>query len=105
MGLMQKRKGGRIEREFVQLLEKNGIKAHKTPLSGAIVGYKGDIIMELDGKRYQVEVKSRASGEGFKKLDEWLGANDYLFLKQDRCDPRVYMTWESFINLVKEKQC
>ena len=46
-GRSAKRKGSRVEREIVKLLNDDGIDAHKQPLSGALDGWKGDIKIVL----------------------------------------------------------
>ncbi len=97
MGKMQRDKGYRVEREIVNYLKNNGIPAKRVPLSGASEGFKGDII--IDGS-LKAEVKARK--DGFKQIYDWLGDNDYLFLKANRKPVLVVMHIDEFIKLLKE---
>ena len=53
-----------------------------------------------DKPPWKVEVKARANGEGFKKLEEWLGDNEFLVLRKDRSEPMVCMSWKTFKRLL-----
>ena len=98
MGARSRNKGARREREIVQLHRAAGIAAHRVPLSGAVPGYAGDVI--LDGlSDLRCEVKGRASGGGFRTLERWLGDHDLLFLKRDRQDPLVVVPWKTWLRL------
>jgi hypothetical protein len=46
-------------------------------------------------------VKARASGEGFKTIEKWLGENDALFLVRDRQEPMVVLPWATWERLLK----
>jgi len=100
MGAKSRRKGGRIERELVNLHRDAGIDAQRVPLSGATGGaFSGDIrVGELVG-----EVKARASGEGFKTLERWLGKQDMLFLRRDRAAPLVVLPWRVYVELMRAR--
>lgn len=104
MGKPSRDKGARVERELVAALNEVGLDAKRVPLSGAARGFKGDIIISNEftsytRKTWQVEVKARKDGSGFKTLEAWLGDNDFLFLKRNNADPIVVMSWDSFLNL------
>ena len=93
MGNSAKRKGTRVENIVVKAINRAlGCEAAKrVPLSGAADGFKGDvhIRLTLDGQPriLHCEVKARKGGAGFKTLERWQGANDLLFLREDRkCD-------------------
>ena len=101
MGKSERRKGNRVEREIVRMLNGAGIPARRVPLSGACEGFEGDIVI---GDGYKAEVKARKSGEGFKQIDAWLGAKDFLFLKRDRGTPTVVMPWEMFVELARAEK-
>lgn len=91
MGKMQRRKGGRVERELVAAFKALGIPAERVPLSGGAGGsFTGDIRV---GK-WVAEVKARKGGAGFKVLEGWLGTNDLLILKRNHADPLVVLPWE-----------
>lgn len=99
MGKMQRDKGARNERLFVEACEQAGLDAERIPLSGAVKGsFAGDV--RVSG--YLGEVKVR--GSGFKTLYEWLehdGA-DFLALRADRKGWLVVMPFEVFSKLVKD---
>jgi hypothetical protein len=101
MGLKSPRKGSRIERELVQLHRGAGIPAERVPLSGAAGGtFSGDLRV-AGGMR--AEVKARASGEGFRVLERWLGEMDLLFLRRDRSKPLVVMPWTVYEQLMDRR--
>src|SRR5262249_29616911 len=84
-GRSPKRKGGRVERELVRLLLEHGLVCARVPLSGGLGGvWSGDIHLELLGRTYRVEVKSRAR---LATLHRWLSAADLLLLKANRLQP------------------
>ena len=91
-----KRKGSRVEREIVKMLNDDGIEARKQPLSGALDGWKGDIEIVIQGQPVIAEVKARKDGAGFATLERWKGGNDLLFLKRDRAEPMVVMDYGTF---------
>jgi len=93
-GRRSRDKGGRREREFVELHRAIGLDAHRVPLSGAVGGqYAGDLRISVRGVTLTAEVKGRASGSGFVTLERWLGEHDLLLLKRDRADPLVVLPW------------
>ena len=107
-GSSAKRKGSRVELEIVKLHEALGVPARKQPLSGALGGdWAGDIdIGPLDIGRdylmgYRAECKARRDAGCWKTIKRWLGANGALFLKQDRCDPLVVLSWSTYSVLVR----
>lgn len=99
-GRASKRKGSKIEREFVELHRALGLDAKRVPLSGAAAGWKGDIKVIVRGREITGEVKARASGSGFVTLEKWLGDNDLLLLKRDRAQPIVVLPWHVWAWLV-----
>jgi Holliday junction resolvase len=105
MGAMQRRKGGRIEREIVALHKAAGVHAERVPLSGAAGGgYSGDVdvyALGRDAAPLVAEVKARANGEGFATLARWLGDNDALFLRQNNAEPLVCLPMRSWWRLLR----
>lgn len=103
----QKRKGTRVENEIVKLFIKEGFKARRQPLSGAIQDFPHDVrVTDLFGGT-TVEVKARKSGGGFTQLDRWKGSADLLILKRDFKEPMVYMSWnlyKEYLNEYKENR-
>ena len=103
MGRSQKQKGYRVERKLVHMFEHEGIQARRQPMSGAIVGFPHDLVVDILGGS-SVEAKARANGEGFKTIQRWKGNAEILLLVEDRQLPTVVLDWKYFINLVKESK-
>ena len=89
MGLSQRAKGLRRERELAHLLD-----GHRVPLSGAGEGYPGDV--KALGLTW--EVKSRA--RGWRTLYRWLENSDALALKADRHPWLVVLPLDTFQRLL-----
>lgn len=83
-GKAPKRKGDRLERATVSLLQAHGIAAKRVPLSGSVAGYEGDVVATVAGREVVLECKSRAN---FTTLYNWLENRDALVLKADRREP------------------
>src|SRR4029450_9000360 len=75
-----------------------GFEAHRVPLSGAVREYPGDLMIDVWG----AEVKCRGGGSGFTLLERWLGKNDLLFLRRDRSEPMVVLSWTTWARLAEE---
>jgi hypothetical protein len=87
-GRAPRRKGDRIERELVDLLQRAGIAGERVPLSGSVGGkFRGDISIPLLGIDRCCEVKAR--GDGFGLLYRWLTDRDLLIVRADRREPLV----------------
>ena len=82
-------KGSRFEREIVNELRSAGLDAYRVPLSGAAIGYKGDVHIRLGDRNLSLEAKSRASG--FKFIYEEIQGHDLLAIKTDRSEPLLIM--------------
>lgn len=98
MAKMQRDKGQRRERELVHKHLDIGIKSERVSDSGAsgYRGFKHDIDVYAFGEDEAPligEVKARKNGAGFKVIDNWLGENDFLALKQDRQDWVMVVPW------------
>lgn len=103
MGKASRDKGGRRERQVVNLLRGLGLPARRVPLSGASEGFEGDVEFALStaqSHHLRAEVKGRKNAAGFKMVLNWLGENDALFLIADRSEPVVVLPWETFQILV-----
>src|SRR6516164_5397133 len=105
MGAMQRRKGGRIEREIVAAHKALGIHAERYPYSGGTLfrGSGHDVDIYINGKNnvpLVTEVKGRKSGTGFKVLEQWLGNSDALFLKRNNADSLVVLPWRVWTQLI-----
>ena len=102
MGKMQRDKGNRVERELNKYFQDNGFFSKKVPLSGAVEHYKGDLILKLMEKEYQIEVKARK--DGFKTIHQFLKSNDILALKANNKPFLLVFEIDKFIEIVKEYQ-
>lgn len=101
MTAASKRKGSAEERAIVKFFESLGWTAKRVPLSGGADGFPGDVYAyDKSGRKYRIESKRRASGDGFKTLRRWLGDNNFLWLREDRCEGMVVMSSETFKELV-----
>ena len=96
-GRSSKRKGGRIERLAVKMLSEVS-EAARIPLSGAIEGWKGDVSVYLQGKKFVAEVKGRKNP--LKTIDNWIGEHDMLLIKPDYKPFYVVFTEKSFKEFV-----
>lgn len=100
-GRSNRRKGGVVERQIVHNHTAVGVGCLRVPLSGAAVGYKGDIKIDiLDG--LTGEAKSRKGGSGFKTIRRWLGDHDVLFLKEDGAPPMAVIPWPLYSRMVAQ---
>jgi hypothetical protein len=104
-GAGHRRKGDRIEREFVQRHLDLGIKAERYPLSGASrfrgSGHDVDVyVFGNDAAPLAAEVKARANGAGFTTLEKWLGEFDLLALRRDNTDPIIVLPWRTWAALL-----
>ena len=91
-----KEKGDRDERGLIANLADHDIDAHRVPLSGAVEGYEGDVIIE---DKYVVECKVRA--RGFQQIYGWLEKHvDFLTIRQDRAERLVVMRESMFIRML-----
>lgn len=93
-----RKKGDGFERELVKLFHHHGMYAVRTPMSGAIQGFEGDVIVTIGDRRERIEAKRRKSG--FKTLYRWLGDNYILALRDDQCEPLLLMRADDFADLI-----
>ena len=108
MGKMQRAKGARVERKFVNLHKEMGVPAERAPYSGAVKGrltdMQGeDIKIEINGVNVTAEVKARK--EGWKTIYDQIARTDILFLKANNKDPLVVLQWDTWAWLLKEITC
>jgi Holliday junction resolvase len=106
VGAMQRRKGGRIEREIVNLHKEEGVHAERVPLSGAThhngAGHDVDVYpWGTQRAPLCCEVKGRGTGGGFKTIETWLADNDVLFLRRDNTEPLAVMPWRVYLRLIR----
>jgi len=92
-------KGIRLERLAVDILQSYGLDAKRVPLSGAMRGYKGDVVVTINGQPLQLECKSRKAG--FKLFYDAIEAgNCGLVLKTDREAPLICVPLRAFAALL-----
>jgi hypothetical protein len=112
MGKMERDKGNRVEREFVNWLKEHGIHAERVPLSGA-TRYQGrDHDVDIypwgtGGRTLHGEVKARREGAGSTLLRRWLGERDFLVLHEDRESDLVVVpksTWLALLKTIAEQR-
>jgi hypothetical protein len=105
-GARHRRKGGRVEREIVQLHRDLGVHCERYPYSGATRFRNGshDLDLYLFGKEQApavCEVKARKNGSGFTTLERWLSDYDALFLKRNNREPMVVLPWRVWRSLLE----
>ena len=98
-GVGPRRKGCAFEREIVAALQKLGIAAERVPLSGAVKTsrFDHDISCPVRGLDRRIEAKRRR--RAFTTIDNMLGANFALVVRDDRSRALVIMTLSSFAEL------
>ena len=97
-GRSAKRKGGAFELEVAKTFERHGLTARKTPMSGAIPGWEGDVLVNINGRRERVECKRRKAG--FGTLTRWLAGNWLLAVRDDHNEALIVMRLDDFAQLI-----
>lgn len=97
MSRAQRDKGARAERELVHLLTAAGIKARRVPLSGAVEGFGGDLLVEDGDGEARWESKVRGDGNGFSLLYRWIEDAAVLAVRADRKPWLVVVRLEDWI--------
>ena len=95
-----RQKGDRLEREIVQLFQRHNILAKRTPMSGAIAGWEGDVIIKIGDKSERIECKRRKAG--FGTIYRWLAGNYLLAIRDDQTEPLIVMRAADFVQIVAE---
>ena len=95
-----KAKGRRAEHDIAKRHIELGVPAKRMPLSGSLGGEWSDDVELPYG---HVEVKSRANAAGWRVIIGWMKQCPAIFLKQDRVDPLVVLTWATYADLVAHK--
>ena len=98
-GAAPRRKGDRLERVLVRVLEQRGILSVRVPQSGAKGGrYRGDLMMPLCGRELVAEVKHH--GASFRRLYAWL--RDLLLIKTDHQDVLVVLPLQLAVEILDQ---
>ena len=96
-----KSKGDREELNLVHAARDVGLRARRIPLSGAVEGFKGDVIIKDQRENdWTIECKHRAAG--FKTIYAWLADYiDVLTIRADRQPRLVVMREDTFFELLQ----
>lgn len=91
-------KGTKLEKFVANQLSDVGIRAHRQPGSGIFADWPHDAQFYLGDQPFIVECK--AWKDGWRTGDKAMGAADIMVIKRDYGEPRVYMPWNVFRQLV-----
>jgi hypothetical protein len=101
------KKGRRLEVSTRKALEAMGVKrVVLQPGSGAygtrndIKFLQGDLSVQIAGRTFALECKSRADDSGFKVIKDWMQGCDVLVIKQDRQPAMHVLSDEAWLHLV-----
>jgi Holliday junction resolvase len=97
-GKKSRDKGGREEREIVKIIKSYGFPAKRVPLSGAAIGFKGDIHAEFPLGSGDTIIESKVRKDGFKQIYKWLTGNDMLVIRADREKHLIVMPLEDYLD-------
>jgi hypothetical protein len=96
-------KGSRVERALVEKLKLAGIPAIRVDKKRGQLGAEKSHDIEIPKPpmgKYEIEVKSRQGGKGFKQQRDWLEGNDFIFCHENHKTPMVSMSWETFCDIL-----
>jgi len=100
-GKFSRDKGGRSERDLVNILKGLGYDAKRVPLSGASTGFKGDVLFKRPDDTVWQTIEAKVRAKGFKQIYDWLPDDGVLCIKRDRSDWLMVMPIAKFQELVK----
>tara|TARA_Y100000593_G_scaffold92276_1_gene183346 strand:+ start:100 stop:438 length:339 start_codon:yes stop_codon:yes gene_type:complete len=101
MAKAQRQKGLRNENKVKAMNLELGI-----PTARISAPYKSgpDLSIEINGTKFFGEVKARRDGSGWKTIKKWIENADCLYLVEDREQPLVCLTWDTYRRLVTHKE-
>ncbi len=102
-GAGSRRKGADFERYIVRYFNTRGFPALRVPLSGAAIGYKGDVEFSTltRNNSLKAECKHHKRGNGFKTLYNWLdGDSDFVIAKITHRRPIVVVPLDLFMEIL-----
>lgn len=99
MGNYNKTKGNKFEKEILQMLRANDIKAQRVVASGSVKEDSGDIVMTFGNTPYNIECKFHKSLP-ISGLEKWLDDNDILIMRQNRGVAKVYMDFDTLLGIL-----
>lgn len=98
-----KMRGDNLEREVVNLMREKGFRCERTLERGArsdgSATWDIDLYRDVDGAAMIGECKRKKSG--FKFIYNSLADNDFLVIKQDRCNRLYVLPERMFLELIK----
>ena len=94
-----KTKGNKFEKEVLEMLRANYLKAQRVVASGSVKEDSGDIVLTFDNTPYNIECKFHKSLPT-AGLDRWLCDNDILIMRQNRGVAKVYMDFDTLLGLL-----
>jgi len=100
-----RKKGYRAERDIVKKLNHFGFSSHRNLCSGAIEGFKGDIVFKFGSWKFCIESKHYKSMAIFRIWDKHKqsvrGQIPLLALKEDNNDTLICMHIDEFAQLME----
>ena len=96
-----KRKGTKLEKEVVDLLNRIGVPARRQPGSGIYQDFPHDVEIQLGGGHETVRliVECKSWKNGWLTGDKAMGKADLLVIKRDRAEECYYMPRSTFMLL------
>lgn len=98
-GRHSRNKGAGYEREIVAAHIQRGIEAKKTPLSGALKDYPGDV--QVAGIIGECKRTKRSRTSLYDALAQGNDAADVLFVRDDHQETLVVMPFQFWIQLLE----
>ena len=99
MANYNKIKGNKFEKEVLECLRDNHIKAQRVVASGSVKEDDGDIVMTFGNTPYNIECKFHKNLPN-SGMEKWLGDNDILIMRENRGVPKVYMDLDTLLGLM-----
>ena len=99
MANYNKIKGNKFEKEVLNRLRANQIKAQRVVASGSVKEDSGDIVMTFGDTPYNIECKFHKSLP-ITGLEKWMADNDILIMRQNRGVAKVFMDFDTLIGLL-----
>ena len=106
MASTSSRKGTYHENFFVKLFNSWKIKAKRQPLSGALGGeYKGDLVLNLNGKEIICEVKYRKNSSFPSPFTTMFNRDAVIYKRGGNAEPRwvLFLSEQTVKNLWRTK--
>ncbi len=95
----KKAKGAGLEKLICDELLAIGVDAKRQPGSGIYKEYPKDVIAKIP-EIGEMLVECKAHKNGWATGDKYMGHADFLIMKPNYKEPRVYMRWSTFKKIV-----